>query len=106
MNDTFAYFTMAWFDPSLLLLTALLWPVRALVRRHYGAPLPLAGRQRLGYRLSRLAALLMVLVLLVSACILCNPHTPTGQACVEQKDTNETMVRIRATQAQQQRQRR
>ena len=23
MNDTFAYFTMAWFDPSLLLLTAL-----------------------------------------------------------------------------------
>ena len=48
---------------AVLLLTALLWPVRALVRRHYGAPLPLAGRQRLGYRLSRLAALLMVLVL-------------------------------------------
>ncbi|ARU17990.1 serine hydrolase [Croceicoccus marinus] len=46
-----------------LLLTALLWPVRALVRRHYGAPLPLEGRRRLGYRLSRLAALLMVLVL-------------------------------------------
>ena len=47
----------------ILLLTALLWPVRALVRRHYGAPLPLEGRQRLGYRLSRLFALLMVLVL-------------------------------------------
>ena len=48
---------------AVLLLTALFWPVRWLVRRHYGAPLPLEGRQRLGYRLSRLFALLMVLVL-------------------------------------------
>ena len=48
---------------AVLLLTALLWPVRWLVRRHYGSALPLEGRERLGYRLSRLTALLMVLVL-------------------------------------------
>lgn len=48
---------------AVLLLTALFWPVRALVRRHYGAALPLEGRARLGYRLSRLFALLIVLVL-------------------------------------------
>lgn len=47
----------------ILLLTALFWPVRWLVRRYHGATLPLAGRDLLGYRLSRLAALLVLLVL-------------------------------------------
>ena len=38
---------------GIVLLTALAWPVRALVRRNYGQPLALAGRSRLAYRLSR-----------------------------------------------------
>jgi CubicO group peptidase (beta-lactamase class C family) len=47
----------------ILLLTALFWPVRWLVRRYHGATFALTGRERLGYRLSRLAALLILLVL-------------------------------------------
>lgn len=49
----------AWLVPALcaalaiVLLAALAWPVRALVRRSYGAPLAIAGRTRLAYRLSR-----------------------------------------------------
>jgi hypothetical protein len=46
-----------------LLLTVLLWPVRALVRRHYGQKLVLEGAQRRAHLLSRLAALLILLVL-------------------------------------------
>ncbi len=48
---------------AILLLTVLLWPTRWLVRRHHGATLPLAGRELLGYRLSRVSALLILLVL-------------------------------------------
>ena len=48
---------------GILLLTVLLWPVRWAVRRHYKATLPLTGRDLLGYRLSRAAALAMLLVL-------------------------------------------
>jgi len=49
----------AWLMPALLLalgivlLAALAWPVRALVRRNYGQKLALEGRSRLAYRLSR-----------------------------------------------------
>jgi len=54
-----ASFNAAWLLPALLLslgivlLTALAWPVRALVRRHYQSKLALEGRRRLAYRLSR-----------------------------------------------------
>jgi len=48
---------------AILLLTALLWPVRWLVRRYHGATLTLTGRDRLGYRLSRAAAWGMLLIL-------------------------------------------
>ena len=48
---------------AILLITALLWPVRWLVRRYHGATLTLTGRDRLGYRLSRAAALAILLVL-------------------------------------------
>jgi CubicO group peptidase (beta-lactamase class C family) len=48
---------------AILLLTVLLWPTRWLVRRYHGAEFKLAGRDRLGYRLSRIAALLIILVL-------------------------------------------
>ena len=47
----------------ILVLTALLWPIRALVRRYHGATLALTGRDRLGYRLSRGAAWAILLVL-------------------------------------------
>ncbi|AKM11879.1 serine hydrolase domain-containing protein [Croceicoccus naphthovorans] len=49
---------------AILFLTAILWPVRALVRRHYKTELPLTGRERLGYRLSRIGAWAIVLVLI------------------------------------------
>ena len=48
---------------AVLILTVLLWPTRALVRRKFASKLPLEGRQLWTYRGSRIAALLMVLVL-------------------------------------------
>ena len=47
----------------ILLLTALLWPTGALVRRHYSGTLGYEGRELLGYRLSRIAAVAILLVL-------------------------------------------
>lgn len=54
-----AGFNAAWLMPALgaalglILLAALAWPVRALVRRRYGAKLELEGDARRAYRLSR-----------------------------------------------------
>jgi CubicO group peptidase (beta-lactamase class C family) len=51
-----------WLAPGLvaslvvLLLTAILWPVTAIVRRRYGQTFPLAGREALAYRLVRVGA--------------------------------------------------
>jgi CubicO group peptidase (beta-lactamase class C family) len=56
----------AWLMPLLyvavgvLLLTALLWPVRALVRRHYGMSLALDPLTLRAYRCSRAAAVLIL----------------------------------------------
>ena len=47
----------------ILFLTAILWPVRWLVRRKFGATLALEGRERLSYRLVRGFAWLTLLVL-------------------------------------------
>lgn len=41
---------------GVLTLTALLWPVRAVVRWRYAKPFPLSGRRALGYRAVRTAA--------------------------------------------------
>jgi hypothetical protein len=49
---------------GVLLLTVLLWPVAAIVRRHYGRPFPLAGCEARLYRLTRVAALVDLLALL------------------------------------------
>jgi hypothetical protein len=46
-----------------LLLTALLWPVAALVRRRYKAPLALEARSLTAYRWSRIAAVAIVAAL-------------------------------------------
>jgi hypothetical protein len=48
---------------GILLLTLLLWPVAALVRRHYRRPLSLGPRERRLRLWSRLAVLLQVLCL-------------------------------------------
>jgi CubicO group peptidase (beta-lactamase class C family)/uncharacterized Tic20 family protein len=48
---------------AILLLTALLWPTRWLVRRYHKGALTFSSRELLGYRLSRAAALLILLVL-------------------------------------------
>jgi hypothetical protein len=56
----------AWLMPALLvslgliLLAALAWPVRALVRRSFGAAFALEGRARRAWRLSRLFAWLVI----------------------------------------------
>ncbi len=48
---------------SALLITALLWPVRALVRRNYGAALALEPRALRAYRFSRIAAIAILAAL-------------------------------------------
>ncbi|WP_439468373.1 serine hydrolase domain-containing protein [Blastomonas fulva] len=55
-----------WINPALIfalaivVLTALAWPVRALVRRNFAAAMPFEGRARTAYRLSRLFAWLVI----------------------------------------------
>jgi CubicO group peptidase (beta-lactamase class C family) len=57
----------AWLMPALiaglaiLFLTALFWPIRALVRRRFGAKLALEKRELQAYRASRIGALAMLL---------------------------------------------
>jgi CubicO group peptidase (beta-lactamase class C family) len=57
------YHDSAWLLPltylslAVLFLTTLFWPVRALVRRRYGASLGLEGRELKAYRASRFASL-------------------------------------------------
>lgn len=48
---------------GILLLTVILWPVRYAVRRYHKADFALTGRDLLGYRLSRGAALAILLVM-------------------------------------------
>jgi CubicO group peptidase (beta-lactamase class C family) len=58
----------AWLNPALgvglvaLLLTALLWPVAAIVRRRYRTAFPLEGRAAKSYRLVRLASIVTLVV--------------------------------------------
>jgi CubicO group peptidase (beta-lactamase class C family) len=79
-QDTLAPFTVydrvpwhrnsAWLLPALLLsmailaLTAIFWPVRAVVRRRYGAKLELEKRELLAFRLTRGFSLAILLVLI------------------------------------------
>jgi len=49
---------------AVLFLTTVLWPVRALVRRKYGAKLALEGRELKAYRASRIAATAILLTLI------------------------------------------
>lgn len=59
----------AWLNPALIfalgivLLAALAWPVRALVRRNFAATFALEGKARRAYRLSRLFAWLVLAAL-------------------------------------------
>jgi len=53
-----------------LVLAVLLWPIAALVRRHYGRPLPLSGCETRLYRLTRVAALVDLLALLAYVVLL------------------------------------
>ena len=59
----------AWLMPALLValglvvLAALAWPVRALVRRNFGAKFALEGQARRAWRLSRLFAWLVIVAL-------------------------------------------
>jgi len=63
------YANSAWLTPlfaasvAALLLTALLWPVTALVRRRYQAPLRLDAGSLRAYRPSKIAALLILVAL-------------------------------------------
>lgn len=57
----------AWLTPTLLaslavlVLTVIVWPIAAIVRRRYRAPLDLSPREIAAYRASRIGALLIVL---------------------------------------------
>lgn len=63
----------AWLLPAtgaslaILVLTVLLWPVSALVRRHYRKPLPFVGREARAYRLVRIGALASSLAIIAWA---------------------------------------
>jgi CubicO group peptidase (beta-lactamase class C family) len=52
---------LLWFTLAVLLLTAALWPVQALVRRRYGQNFPHSGRRALAYRLVRGVAMVDLL---------------------------------------------
>ena len=43
-----------------LVSTVILWPIRAIIRRHYGATPPLESRARRAFRLSRIAAAVII----------------------------------------------
>src|SRR5829696_4753510 len=67
------YKDSAWLLPliylslAVLLLTAIFWPVRALVRRRYGAKLELERRELRAYRGSRIAATAILATLIAWA---------------------------------------
>jgi len=78
------YANSAWLLPltiagfAALLLTALFWPVTAIVRRSYGARLILDGPSLRAYRLSKIAAVAMVLGLSLWGLILAMILQDTG----------------------------
>jgi hypothetical protein len=49
---------------AVLLLTVIMWPVTALVRRHYGVASQLTGRDQRAYKWSRIGALVSALAVL------------------------------------------
>ena len=64
------YKNSAWLAPALyaaltaMLLTVLLWPVAAIVRRRFGAPLKLDRREMRAHRLVRIAGLLTLVTMI------------------------------------------
>jgi CubicO group peptidase (beta-lactamase class C family) len=72
-DRTPGYRSSAWILPLLytslgiLLVTVLLWPTRALVRRKFAGTMPLEGRQLWAYRSSRIAAFVILAVLVAWA---------------------------------------
>jgi CubicO group peptidase (beta-lactamase class C family) len=48
---------------AFLVLTAIMWPVAALVRRHYGRAFPYTDRRALSYRLVRACAVLAIIAI-------------------------------------------
>lgn len=54
---------LTYFSLAVLFLTTVFWPVRAIVRRRYGATLELQGRDLQAYRASRIGAVAMLLTL-------------------------------------------
>lgn len=61
-----------------LVLTVLLWPVRALVRRRFAAPFPYSGQQAHAYRWSRRAGLVAVLALAAWGAVIATISAPNG----------------------------
>jgi CubicO group peptidase (beta-lactamase class C family) len=70
------YRDSAWLLPAvcvglgILLLTAVSWPFAALVRRHYGAKLPLNPSELRAFRFSKTAALLILIAISIWALVL------------------------------------
>jgi hypothetical protein len=76
----------AWLGPAagagtlIMVLTAVNWPLAALLRRRYGARFELAGARAWGYRLLSLGAVLMTLALLLFLVLL--GSTASGQGFI------------------------
>jgi CubicO group peptidase (beta-lactamase class C family) len=74
----------AWLAPAagtgfaILLMTALSWPLNAVLRRRYGASFALAGARARGYRLSRLGAVGVTVALVLFLMVLSLPGAGIG----------------------------
>ena len=84
-DRTPGYRSSAWLLPltyaalAILLITVLLWPTRALVRRKYQSSLGLEKRQLLAYRSSRIAAAAILAVLIGWVVVLQSLFADLGQ---------------------------
>ena len=69
-RDTAWLLPLVYLSLAVLALTAIFWPVRALVRRRYGAKLELERRELLAYRGSRVAAIAILATLVAWAVLI------------------------------------
>jgi CubicO group peptidase (beta-lactamase class C family) len=82
----------AWLLPAVgaavvvLLATVIAWPVAALIRRRYGAPLSLHGRRRVAERTARLAALVLLLAVAGWSSVLALLFSHNGFEALAQSD--------------------
>ena len=74
---------LLYFMAAALVLTLLIWPVQALVRRRYGAAFPLQGRAALLYRAARIGAAVQIAALLAWGFLFANLSNATSDGSLD-----------------------